>query len=160
MSWGAWLDQLDRRLGEALVRGPAPAAGTALAVAGLALGLWALEASACASEAFHRRHVLGTRSRLLFRTEDGAVTGHLLLDGAELRTGVGTAGSTGDAEWDAVVVFRDTASLAGLLARRADLEAALLRRDLRVLGNPAHVFRLGFMLADLGARLGVAGGDR
>jgi hypothetical protein len=158
VSGAGWLAELDRRLGRALARGAVPAAGTAVATAGLALGLWALEASACGSEAFHRRHVRGTRSRVLFRTEDGAVVAHLLLDGAELRAGGGSAGRPDDAEWDAVIVFRDARCLAGLVTPGADLEAALLRRELRLLGNPAHVYRLGYMLADLRARLRGRGG--
>jgi len=155
VSLGAWLEQADRRLGQALVRRPAPAVGAAVATAGLGVLVRCLEAGACASESFHRRHVRGARARFLFRTEDGALASHLVLDGAELRAGMGDAGRPDDADWDVVVVFRDAASICGLLRSGSpDVVLALVQRRLRVCGNLALLYKLGFMLSDLGARVG------
>ncbi len=156
MSLWAWLDEADRRLGEALVRGAVPAAGAAVASAGLGFLLRSLEAGACASESFHYRHVRGSRARYLFRTENGELASHLVLDGTELHTGTGDGGRPDDGDWDVVVVFRDAASIAGLLfSSDPDVVLALVRRQLRVCGNLALLYKLGFMLSDLGGRIGL-----
>ncbi len=154
-----WLDRADRGLGAVLAGRQIPAARGAAAQACLGLLLRGLEAGACASESFHRRHVRGARARFLFRTEDRALASHLVLDGAELRAGVGDDGRPDDAEWDVVVVFRDASSISRLLLSGSpDVVLALVRRQLRVRGNLALLYKLGFMLFDLGGRLGLRPG--
>jgi hypothetical protein len=156
VSFWTWIDGADRAVGDALSRRAWPAARAAAASAIIGLLLRCLETSACVSESFHRRHVRGARARYLFRTEDGALASHLVIDGSELSAGSGSAGCLADGDWDLVIVFRDPASIASLLlSTNPDVVLALVRRQVRVAGNLALLYKLGFMLSDLGARTGL-----
>ncbi len=100
----------------------------------------------------YRRNIKGFTGRYLFRTAgDKVQTSVIFADGDMTRD----EGSIDD--WDTRVTFKDPAALRRFLfAKDPDILDSLLANDVDVDGNLNYIYKFGFMVRDLGQRLGIA----
>jgi hypothetical protein len=99
----------------------------------------------------YRRNIKDFEGRYLFRTMDGLVATSATFSGGDMKV---TDHAIDD--WDVMVTFKDAQALNDfLLSRDQDILKSLLANDVQVEGNANYIYRYGFLVRDLGRRLGV-----
>lgn len=99
----------------------------------------------------YRKNIEGFNGKYLFRTVDGSVKASAIFAGGKMKV-------CEDAidDWDVMIQFKDAPALSRfLLSRDQDILNSLLKNEVEVHGNANYVYRYGFLVRDLGRRLGV-----
>jgi hypothetical protein len=99
-----------------------------------------------------RKNIRDFQGRYLFRSADNLVASAATFKDGDMQ--VDPEGTIDD--WDVRVTFKDWTALRDFLfSGDQDILDSLLENKVEVDGNPNYIFKFGFMVADLGRRLGV-----
>lgn len=111
--------------------------------------LGGMDLAFCLSKGY-RKNIRDFSGRYLFRTADGLVGASATFQDGNMKIHENAID-----DWDVRVTFKDTASLkAFLFSRDQDILNSILNNDVEVDGNLNHIYKFGFMVRDLGQRLG------
>lgn len=99
-----------------------------------------------------RENIRDFQGTYLFRSADNAVASAAIFKDGDMQ--VDPEGAIDD--WDVRVTFKDWTALRDFLfSGDQDILDLLLENKVEVDGNPNYIFKFGFMVRDLGRRLGV-----
>lgn len=99
----------------------------------------------------YRKNIKGFNGKYLFRTAKGSVTASAIFADGDMKVSEDAID-----DWDVMVQFKDAQALSRfLLSRDQDILNSLLKNEVEVHGNANYVYRYGFLVRDLGRRLGV-----
>jgi hypothetical protein len=100
----------------------------------------------------YRKNIRDFEGRYLFRSADKHIASAAIFKDGDMQ--VDPEGAIDD--WDVRVTFTDWKALRDFLfSRDQDILDSLLENKVEVDGNPNYIFKYGFMVRDLGRRLGV-----
>lgn len=99
----------------------------------------------------YRKNIKGFEGRYLFRTADNLVAAAATFSDGDMKVYDEAIDN-----WDVRITFKDTAALrAFILSRDQDILDSILANDVEVDGNQNYIYKFGFMVRDLGRKLGV-----
>jgi hypothetical protein len=100
----------------------------------------------------YRKNIRDFEGRYLFRSADKHIASAAIFKDGDMQ--VDPEGAIDD--WDVRVTFKDWKALRDFLfSGDQDILDSLLENKVEVDGNPNYIFKYGFMVRDLGRRLGV-----
>jgi hypothetical protein len=99
----------------------------------------------------YRKNIQGFNGKYLFRTVNGSVKASAIFADGDMKVREDAID-----DWDVMIQFKDAQALSRfLLSQDQDILDSLLKNEVEVHGNANYVYRYGFLVRDLGRRLGV-----
>jgi hypothetical protein len=99
----------------------------------------------------YRKNIIGFEGTYLFRTPDNLVASAAIFTSGQME--IDPEGAVQD--WDIRVTFKDQSALRDFIfSKDQDILNSILENKVEVDGNLNYLYKFGFMVSDLGRRLG------